>query len=393
MIAEAFRTQDEPAFCGLGTLVTVLNALEVDPGSIWKGSWRWYAETMLECCVDLEEVKANGIAWAEWLCIARCQGLQVDARRAEDSTIEDFRAAVRLACESNVSVLCVAYGRGALGQVGDGHYSPIGAFSVDDDHVLIMDVARFKHPPHWVPLERLWDAVNRPDKATGRSRGFALLARSAHNTNGLLQLTFGRGRLQATRRFFADELEAMTKDAASLEEELWAVARGLPAAVAALVSISPPEAAVLQDSTANSEDGDVAPGNAMGANADAAALAARREAARQQLEATAVYRALLTAEGTFRKRDGPLPASISAIAGLLLVAGGAVGDAAIALALPRATALGLVGSSAGAHDDPQGAELAAEVRTAVAMLHDMSNSSSKACDEERSCCNERQCDK
>jgi hypothetical protein len=44
-LAEAFRTQDEPAFCGLGTLVTALNALEVDPGEVWKGSWRWYAET------------------------------------------------------------------------------------------------------------------------------------------------------------------------------------------------------------------------------------------------------------------------------------------------------------------------------------------------------------
>ena len=33
-IAESFRTQDEPTFCGLGTLVTVLNALEMDPGEV-----------------------------------------------------------------------------------------------------------------------------------------------------------------------------------------------------------------------------------------------------------------------------------------------------------------------------------------------------------------------
>lgn len=48
-VSEAFRTQDEPTYCGLGTLVTVLNALEIDPGTIWKGSWRWYSESMLEC--------------------------------------------------------------------------------------------------------------------------------------------------------------------------------------------------------------------------------------------------------------------------------------------------------------------------------------------------------
>ena len=31
-LASQFRTQDEPAFCGLSTLVMVLNALSIDPG-------------------------------------------------------------------------------------------------------------------------------------------------------------------------------------------------------------------------------------------------------------------------------------------------------------------------------------------------------------------------
>lgn len=36
-LAEQFRTQDDPAFCGLSTLTMVLNALAVDPGRVWKG--------------------------------------------------------------------------------------------------------------------------------------------------------------------------------------------------------------------------------------------------------------------------------------------------------------------------------------------------------------------
>eukprot|EP00966_Prymnesium_polylepis_P107681 2493173-Prymnesium_polylepis.1 len=56
-LAEAFHTQVEPAYCGLGTMVNVLNALEIDPGHVWIGSWRWYSEEMLHCCVDLEEIK------------------------------------------------------------------------------------------------------------------------------------------------------------------------------------------------------------------------------------------------------------------------------------------------------------------------------------------------
>ena len=33
-LAAQFRTQDEPAYCGLSTLVMVLNSLEVDPGKL-----------------------------------------------------------------------------------------------------------------------------------------------------------------------------------------------------------------------------------------------------------------------------------------------------------------------------------------------------------------------
>jgi glutathione gamma-glutamylcysteinyltransferase len=33
-------------------------------------------------------------------------------------------------------------------------------------------VARFKYPPHWVSIERLWQATHPIDSATGRSRGW-----------------------------------------------------------------------------------------------------------------------------------------------------------------------------------------------------------------------------
>eukprot|EP01083_Nonionella_stella_P245235 852620_1 len=36
-LCEQFRTQDEPAFCGLSTLTMVLNTLCVDPKRVWKG--------------------------------------------------------------------------------------------------------------------------------------------------------------------------------------------------------------------------------------------------------------------------------------------------------------------------------------------------------------------
>ncbi len=38
-LAEQFRTQSEPAFCGLGSLVMALNTLGTDPQRVWKVGW------------------------------------------------------------------------------------------------------------------------------------------------------------------------------------------------------------------------------------------------------------------------------------------------------------------------------------------------------------------
>lgn len=65
------QTQDEPAFCGISTMTMVLNALAVDPKRIWKGPWRWYHESMLDCCRDLEEIKKSGIEFDQFSCLGR----------------------------------------------------------------------------------------------------------------------------------------------------------------------------------------------------------------------------------------------------------------------------------------------------------------------------------
>ncbi|PIO76133.1 glutathione gamma-glutamylcysteinyltransferase [Teladorsagia circumcincta] len=41
--------------------VMVLNALEVDPGQVWKAPWRFYHESMLDCCVPLESIKKRDV--------------------------------------------------------------------------------------------------------------------------------------------------------------------------------------------------------------------------------------------------------------------------------------------------------------------------------------------
>src|SRR5687768_17865140 len=71
-LSEQFHTQSDPAFCGLGTLVVALNALEIDPGRVWKGPWRWYGEELLDCCLPLDQIRERGITLEELACLARC---------------------------------------------------------------------------------------------------------------------------------------------------------------------------------------------------------------------------------------------------------------------------------------------------------------------------------
>ena len=233
-LAETFHTQSEPAFCGLASLAMTLNALAVDPERVWKGAWRWFDETLLDCCVPLPQVAATGITLDALACLARCNGAAVAARRAPaddacercdeaapsasecaapedapagtgdagsllpEADFAEFEADVRAACEADGGVprhvVMASYSRAALGQTGGGHFSPLAAFAPESRMVLILDVARFKYPPHWVALDALWAAMRRRDTATGLPRGYLRLsaARGAGATPPGALLTFSR---------------------------------------------------------------------------------------------------------------------------------------------------------------------------------------------------------
>lgn len=45
--------------------------------------------------------------------------------------------------------------------------------------MLILDVARFKYPPYWVPVSLLWDAVTAVDELSGSPRGWVTLEAAA----------------------------------------------------------------------------------------------------------------------------------------------------------------------------------------------------------------------
>uniref|UniRef100_A0A7S4VI28 glutathione gamma-glutamylcysteinyltransferase n=1 Tax=Alexandrium monilatum TaxID=311494 RepID=A0A7S4VI28_9DINO len=298
-LIEQFHTQAEPAFCGLATLVMVLNALNVDPGSMWKGPWRWYHEEALDCCKDTAEIKKDGIEWQEWLCLARCQGLAVEAVRADEdgASLASFEAQVAsVSSRPGGQFLVVSYSRKAVDQSGDGHYSPIGAYHRGRSLALVLDTARFKYPPHWLPVAKLWEAMQRRNEGTNRSRGYAVLARADICGRGLFTLKAMVQHWRTLDAWVLRDLPVRTAAVgATAEGELWAFARSLPPAVAALVSEAAP---TMLSSPVDRDAGLAVP---------------------QALRRTAAYRLLDAASQT--RPDEALPASKESLALLVVLLG------------------------------------------------------------------------
>jgi glutathione gamma-glutamylcysteinyltransferase len=210
-LVEHFTNQSDPAFCGVTTLLIVLNALSVDPGVRWKGGWRYFgSEDVLlsQCCLRPERIRRVGISMDEFSQLAACQGLRVTMKRVVDrkgeyilddeNDIEGFRrdvlsllkewtmtdkddnnslenAGSRTASNHPKGIVVVSFSRSALGQTGDGHFSPIAAYHEGTDQVLVLDVARFKYQPYWVTVPDLFRSMLPLDTATKKSRGWYLL--------------------------------------------------------------------------------------------------------------------------------------------------------------------------------------------------------------------------
>jgi glutathione gamma-glutamylcysteinyltransferase len=96
-----------------------------------------------------------------------------------DKWLGDFRDAVRVSTRSALAPrLMISYDRSAIGQTGTGHYSvrmtssllvsrliathyaqPVGGYHAASDRVLMLDVARFKYPPHWVSTTAMAESM------------------------------------------------------------------------------------------------------------------------------------------------------------------------------------------------------------------------------------------
>ncbi|HEX5650905.1 MAG TPA: phytochelatin synthase family protein [Steroidobacteraceae bacterium] len=167
------------AFCGPATSAAVINAALRPRTRVTQSS---LFDTATSAVKSELAVSFGGLTLEELTELLRAHGLHVQIVYADDSDIASFRDAARSILAEPRTFLVVNYDRRGLGQSGAGHISPIGAFSGETDRVLVLDVATYKYPYTWVPVSRLWTAIDTVDPDSGRSRGYLLVTPSAVST-------------------------------------------------------------------------------------------------------------------------------------------------------------------------------------------------------------------
>lgn len=206
-------------------------------------------------------------------CLARCNGAEVESFAADRTTLGELREHV---IEASRGVdgphLIAAYSRRTLGQTGDGHYSPIGGYHRERDLVLLLDVARFKYPPHWAPLTLLREAMAPLDAVTGQPRGYLRLRRGAQPDTSICRLTAE-----------PDSFRAVAAELGSLLPE--AVAAALPGTVEGVMEVFfgrlSPELAALLATRPEAASGD-----------EAVELRGRLEAVMEEIRRVPIFEAV-----------------------------------------------------------------------------------------------------
>jgi len=193
-LSEQFITQSEPSYCSLSSLAMVLNALSFDPKRIWKGAWRWVSEEMLECesaeiCGhSIGRIKQNGMNFDEFAALSNCHGVTIKSYRASIIDLEQYSAfrdkVIEISRNQDADkFIVVNFSRKNLGQTGSGHFSPLGGFHDGLELALVLDVARFKYPPYWVPLSKLWESMSELDAHSKESRGYFIISSDNNNNS------------------------------------------------------------------------------------------------------------------------------------------------------------------------------------------------------------------
>jgi hypothetical protein len=179
-----FVTQKNQAFCGVASIVMVLNALGMSaPTTPEFEPYRTFTQENVftpatEKVLPQETLLKLGMALDQIGDFISTYGVKAEVHHASQSTVEEFRTIASQYLNSPNKHVIVNYLRKSIGQEKGGHISPLAAYDADTDRFLLLDVARYKYPPVWISAAELFNAMNTTDSDNqNRTRGFALISK------------------------------------------------------------------------------------------------------------------------------------------------------------------------------------------------------------------------
>jgi hypothetical protein len=182
-LASNFVTQKNQAYCGVASIVMVLNSMKVPapPVPEYEPYKTFTQDNVLDERTDkvlprsvLVEI---GMTLDQIGGILTTQPVKAEVHHAADSSLDEFRKAAVSYLDRPDHFVIVNYLRKAIHQEKGGHISPLAAYDAESDRFLILDVARYKYPPVWVKASELFDAMNTTDSDNqDRTRGYVLIS-------------------------------------------------------------------------------------------------------------------------------------------------------------------------------------------------------------------------
>jgi glutathione-S-conjugate glycine hydrolase len=181
-----FVTQENQAFCGVASIVMVLNAMQLPAPSVpaYDPYHTFTQDNFLnektEAILPREVLSNQGMTLDQLGALLATQPVKVEVHHAADSSLDAFRKVARDSLGAEGRFVIVNYLRKAIGQEKGGHISPLAAYDAETDRFLILDVSRYKYPPVWVMASQLFDAMNTTDSDNqNKTRGFVLVMKSS----------------------------------------------------------------------------------------------------------------------------------------------------------------------------------------------------------------------
>ena len=184
-ISTTFVTQKTQAYCGVASMVMVLNALQAPaPTSPEYTPYSTFTQDNIlddrtEQILPREVLDHQGMTLDQLGGLLQLHPVSAVVHHAADAGLEAFRAEARDALAGRDRFVIVNFLRKAIGEERGGHISPLAAYDAKADRFLILDVARYKYPPVWVRTADLFDAMNTTDADNaGKTRGYVIASRS-----------------------------------------------------------------------------------------------------------------------------------------------------------------------------------------------------------------------